>query len=81
MLVKEFVFIDSMQFLNSRLETLAKNLPKDKFKYLPQESQEKHFRGGSRTAATSKMERFVNYYHKALHLGFCSSPRFASTFT
>ena len=36
------------------------------------------FRGGSRTAATSKMERFViivngfqpfNYYHKALHLG------------
>ena len=38
-------------------------------------------RGGSRTAATSKMERFViivNYYHKALHLGCCSSPRSAS---
>ena len=34
-----------------------------------------HFRGGSRAAATSKMERFViivngcNYYHKALNLG------------
>ena len=42
-----------------------------------------HPRGGSRTAATSKMERFmimeaVNYYHKALHLGCCSSPRSAS---
>ena len=38
-------------------------------------------RHGSRTAATSKMERFViivNYYHKALHLGCCSSPRSAS---
>ena len=67
------------------------------------------FRGGSRTAATSKMERFVilnngfqpsniitkgsildvsscwmltavNYYNKALHLGYCSSLRFASEF-
>ena len=43
------------------------------------------FRGGSRAAATSKMERFViivnglaNSYHKALHLGCCSSPRSAS---
>ena len=48
-------------------------------------------RGGSRTAATSKMERFVmivngwkpltiitKSYHKALHLGCCSSPRSAS---
>ena len=44
-------------------------------------------RGGSRTAATSKMELFViivnsfqlvNYYHKVLHLGRCSSPRSAS---
>ena len=48
-----------------------------------------HSRGGSRTAATSKMERFViivngwkleavNYYDKALHLGCCSSLRSAS---
>ena len=31
-------------------------------------------RGGSRAAATSKMERLeaVNYYHKVLHLGCCS---------
>ena len=46
-------------------------------------------RGGSRTAATSKIERFViivndfqlpavNYYHKVLHLGCCSNPRSAS---
>ena len=46
-------------------------------------------RGRSRTAATSKMECFViivngwklpavNYYHKTLHLGCCSSPRSAS---
>ena len=46
-------------------------------------------RGGSRTAASSKMKRFViivfgwmeeavSYYHKALHLGCCSSPRSAS---
>ena len=33
--------------------------------------------GGSRTAATSKMEA-INYYHKALHLGCCSSPRSAT---
>ena len=37
------------------------------------------FRGGGRTAATSKMElETVNYYHKALHLGYCSSPRSTS---
>ena len=41
-------------------------------------------RGGSRTAATPKMERFVTIvngfqdYDKALHLGCCSSPRSAS---
>ena len=44
-------------------------------------------RGGSKTAATSKMEHFVilvngwkplNYCHKALYLGCCSSPRSAS---
>ena len=38
-------------------------------------------RGGSRAAATSKMECFViivNYYHKAPHLGCCSIPRSAS---
>ena len=38
-------------------------------------------KGGSRAAATSKMEPFViivNYYHKALHLGCCSSPRSVS---
>ena len=38
-------------------------------------------RGKSRTAATSKMEYFViivNYYHKVLHHGCCSSRRSAS---
>ena len=38
-------------------------------------------RGGSRTAATSKMEGFViivNCYYKALHLVCCSNPRSAS---
>ena len=37
--------------------------------------------GGSRAAAISKMERLevVNYYHKALNLGCCSSLRSAST--
>ena len=44
-------------------------------------------RGGSRAAAIFKMECFViivkgleavNYYHKAFHLGRCSSPRSAS---
>ena len=33
-------------------------------------------KGGCRTAATSKIPA-VNYYHKALHLGCCSSPRSA----
>ena len=45
------------------------------------------FRGGFRAAATTKMELFmilVNgfhgfyYYHKALHLGYCSRPGSAS---
>ena len=45
------------------------------------------FRGGSRTAATPKVELFViivnglkplTYYQKELHLGCCSSPRSAS---
>ena len=37
-------------------------------------------RGGSRAAATSTMERFVIIvnYHKALHLGCCSSLRSTS---
>ena len=49
------------------------------------------FKGGSKTTATSKTERFViivngfqlpavNYYHKVLHLGCCSSPRSGSDF-
>ena len=40
-------------------------------------------RGGSRTAATSKMERFViivNGFHEGLHLGCCSSPRSVSAY-
>ena len=39
-------------------------------------------RGGSRTAAASKMERFViiicGNNHKTLHLGCCKSPKCAS---
>ena len=38
-------------------------------------------KGGSRTAATSKMERFViivNGWKQSAHLGRCSSPRSAS---
>lgn len=41
MLVTELVFIGSMYFLNFKLKALAKNLPKDNYKYLSQESQEK----------------------------------------
>ena len=47
--------------------------------YVDQEKEKS--RGGSGTAATSKMERFVitvNYYHKALRLGCFSSPTSAS---
>ena len=45
-----------------------------------------NFRGGSRGASTSKMERFViivNGFQRfqALYLGCCSSPRSASKFT
>ena len=47
-----------------------------------------NIRGGSRAAATSKMECFVikvnyyykHYYHKAHHLGCCSSPKSASEY-
>ena len=41
-------------------------------------------RGGSKAAATSKMKRFViivNGFHKAFHLGCCSSPRSASGYS
>ena len=50
-------------------------------------SDDTHLRGGSRTAATFKLELFlitvnglpaVNYYHKELHLECYSSPRSAS---
>ena len=41
MLGKNLELIDSMQFMNSRLENLVKNLPKNKFKYLPQEFSKK----------------------------------------
>ena len=34
---KNFVFIDSMQFTNSSLEKLVKNLSDDDFKYLTKE--------------------------------------------
>ena len=40
MLVKNLVFIDSMQFINS---SLKQNLPKNKFKYLSQELTEKNW--------------------------------------
>ena len=33
----ELVFIDSMQFMNSSLDTLVKNLSNNDFKYLPEE--------------------------------------------
>ena len=44
MLGKNLVFIDSMQFMNSNLETLVKTLPKDKFNYLTQEFRGKWLR-------------------------------------
>ena len=34
---KNFIFIDSMQFMNSTLDTLVKNLSNNDFKYLSQE--------------------------------------------
>ena len=34
---KNLVFIDSMQFMNSSLEKLVKNLSDDDFKYLTEE--------------------------------------------
>ena len=37
LLNKDFVFIDSMQFINSNLEKLVKNLSDNDFKYLIQE--------------------------------------------
>ena len=37
LLNKNFVFIDSMQFMNSNLEKLVKNLSDNDFKYLIQE--------------------------------------------
>ena len=50
---------------------------------------ELYTKAGSRAAATSKMEPLViidngleavNFYHKVLHLGCCSSPRFTSDY-
>ena len=39
---KNLVFIDSMQFMNSSLEKLVKNLPENDFKYLTEEFGSKH---------------------------------------
>ena len=41
LLNKNFVFIDSMQFMNSNLEKLVKNLSDNDFKYLIQEFSSK----------------------------------------
>ena len=65
------------------------NLINAMVQYQPQEVNSilNGIRGGSRTVATSKMERFViivngwkqnGYYLKALHLGCCSSSKSAS---
>ena len=46
-------------------------------------SRNSNIRGGFKATATSKMESFVitvNYFHKVLHLGCCSSPRSASEY-
>ena len=37
MIVKFLTFIEAMQFMNSNLQILDKNLPKDKFKYSSEE--------------------------------------------
>ena len=66
-----FLFLSGKDANNGRMINITKNIL---------------FRGGSRTAATSKMEHFViianglavNYYHKVLHPGCYSSPRSAS---
>ena len=39
---KNVVFIDSMQFMNSNLDKLVKNLSDDDFKYLTEESGSKN---------------------------------------
>ena len=39
---KDIVFIDSMQFMNSSLEKLVKNLTDNDFKYLTQEFDSKN---------------------------------------
>ena len=41
LLNKNFVFIDSMQFINSNLEKLVKNLSDNDFEYLIQEFSSK----------------------------------------
>ena len=41
---KNLVFIDSMQFMNSSLEKLVKNLSDNDFKYLTQEFSCKNFK-------------------------------------
>ena len=41
---RNLVFIDSMQFMNSSLDSLAKNLSDDDFKYLSEEFSGKFLR-------------------------------------
>ena len=41
---KNLIFIDNMQFMNSNLEKLVKNLADNDFKYLTQEFGSKKFR-------------------------------------
>ena len=63
------------------LIALAKALKKKAVEESALQQSYIQYRGESRAAATSKMGRFgiiVNGFHKALHLGCCSSPRSAS---
>ena len=43
-LYKNLVFIDNMQFINSSLDKLVKNLSDEDFKYLVEESDSKNLR-------------------------------------
>ena len=57
---KNLVFIDSMQFMNSSLEKLVKNLSDNDFKYLTQEF-------GSKNLELSKQKDVYPYHY----MNFC----------
>ena len=70
---KNLVFIDSMQFINSSLENLVKNVPDNNFKYLTEEFGSKNLKLSKQKDAYpyEYMDNFKRFNEEKLPEGEC----------